>query len=158
MVVGAVSALWVWWTATAFLEGRYLTGRGGSRAARDAWDAYGPGAFAADSAVYLLFAVTGLVVVGVVVTLLLRVSDAVALNRLALSGMAAIGLSALASLVLLIVRWSTGVPFRNFQSLGADDLLYGLTCLIPAVALGGVIAVLVRWLRFKRPTAPGLNR
>lgn len=127
-----------------FVEGRYLVGRVGSRNARDAWDAYGPGAFAADSATYLLFAGAALAFLVLVVTQLIT-KDANRHSRvIGRIATVLIASTALVSLGLLIFYWVSGVPFRNFQPMNADTLLYLMTMLIPAIALFGVVLISYR--------------
>ena len=142
-----------------FVEGRHLIGRAGSRDAREAWEAYGPGAFAADSATFLLFA--GAAVAFVVPAIVHLITGDLLRHINAVIGVALIlvATSALGSLGLLIFYWASGVPFRNYQPMNADALLYSMTMLIPLVALLGVVLISYRYRRrmarnLRRPTQP----
>jgi hypothetical protein len=137
----------------SFIDGRYLTGRatnGGEL--RESWEAYGPGAYAGESPMHLLFAAGGLalIVLGVA-TLVARIRGGpVEYPIVGWIAAAIVGIAAAASLTLLIVNWSRGVPIHNFRPLGADGLLYAMWCIVPLLVLGAVGYAAVAQVRSAR--------
>ena len=133
-----------------FIEGRYLTGRSTNGAElSEAWDAYGPGAYAGDSPMHLLFAGGGLAAI-VLAGTMLRARIFGGPVEYPITGWIAAGivsLSAAATLVLLIGNWSRGIPIHNFKPLGADGFLYALWCIIPLMVLGAVGYTIVERIR-----------
>lgn len=130
-----------------FVAGRYLPGKGGRREAREAWEAYGAGAFAADSAIYLWFAFVVLAMLAVTVVIMLGERAKRWRDRIPGIAISIIGLGSIVTLALLVVYGVSGVPFRNFQPMNADALLYSVTCLIPLVGLLGVGLFAAQWWR-----------
>ena len=148
-----------------FIEGRYVTGRSANWVElRKAWDAYGPGAYAGDSPMHLLFASGGLAVVVVAITMLRARIFGGPIEYPIVNWIAAsiVSVGAAASLVLLIGNWSRGIPIHNFSPLGADDLIYALWCIVPLMVLGAVGYTVVDRIRKHldpdRPTEWVLSR
>ena len=124
-----------------FIEGRYLNGRSTSGTElREAWDAYGPGAYAGDSPMHLLFAGGGLALIVLAVGTLAARTRGGPVEYPIVGWVAAgiVSVAAAASLALLIGNWSRGIPIHNFRPLGADGLLYALWCVVPLMVLGAV--------------------
>lgn len=136
-------ALLVTFFSVSFIEGRPITGKS-SRGITQAFEAYGPGAFAADSANWLTF-------IGVVLALYIAgwVWKAKAHARaLTIASIATAVVGGIASIVLLATYWSSGIPFRNFQAEELADIqafMYGSSFVVPgitvvaAITIGGVV-------------------
>ncbi|CAN5363126.1 hypothetical protein BH10ACT7_BH10ACT7_16090 [soil metagenome] len=151
----ALGLLVLYTSVVRFAEGRHLVGRAGSRDARDAWEAYGPGAFAADSATYLLIAGAAAAFLVLVVVQFITKDAMRHIRVIGRIAMILITTTAIGTLALLIYYWVSGVPFRNYQPMNADTLLYTMVLLIPLVALLGVVLV---FLRHRRRMAPNVRQ
>jgi hypothetical protein len=124
-----------------FIEGRYLTGRStNGTELREAWDAYGPGAYAGDSPMHLLFAGGALALIVLTVGTFVGRTRGWPVDHPIVGWIAAgiVTVAAAATLVLLIGNWSRGIPLSNFRPLGADGLLYAMWCVVPLIVLAGV--------------------
>jgi hypothetical protein len=134
------------WSVYAFSTGRPVSGRTGGRAARRAFDDFGPGAFAVDSTIYLLPISLGVAAAVAGVTwLVLHRRRSPRAPRVAFSAaLVTVAVGSLTALALDIGYALNGVPFRNFQLqefANVQGLMYALTMTVPAVALAGVAVI-----------------
>ena len=139
-----VVVLLVTFFVVSFVEGRPITGSRLSWRLSEAFEAYGRGAFAADSANWLTF-------IGAVLALYIASwagRAKVPARALTIASIATAVAGGFASIVLLAVYWSSGIPFRNFQAEKLADIqafMYGSSFLVPGItvvvvgAIGGVV-------------------
>jgi len=127
----------------SFLQGRPVTGKS-STGITEAFEAYGSGAFAADSANWLTYtgALLGLYIASWAWPMKSHA------RILTIAGITTAMVGSLASVLLLASYWSSGVPFRNFQAEEFADLqefMYGISFVVPGItiAAAGIIGFVV---------------
>lgn len=135
-----------------FVEGRYMSGRGGSGGSGTAWREYGPGAYAGESPMHLVTAGAGLTVLVWCVLAgwaRIRRTPIPATGAMWLS-LGILGVSSATGFVLLVANRAGGVPFHNLRPTDADDLLYALWCILPLSVLAAATAGVVALVRQRR--------
>lgn len=141
-ILGTIfAALLLTFFVVSFIQGRPVTGKS-SRGVTEAFEAYGPDAFAADSASYLTF--IGAALALYIASWLTRARTYVHVRALTIASIATAVAGSVASIVLLAIYWSSGMPFHNFEAEKLADLqtfMYGSSFVVPGIALVGAIAI-----------------